>query len=154
MMTDCKTQPLTSGFAVASRSTHGCCRVKKMPPGSAVFETISEEEHTGVIHSLMFHISPVAVSNGVVSFPENGAPAKILYGQHDFKVIHSATATVVHCVSCVMGYGYGLWVTYCVFRVCVRFYVIWSQRSRWHVTSVAWRLNPRLIFPRCQRMCS
>ena len=57
-----------------------------MLPGSAVFETISEEEHTGVIHSPVFHISPVAVSNGVVSFTENGAPAKLLYGQHDFKV--------------------------------------------------------------------
>lgn len=61
-------------------------RVRKMPPGSAVFETISEELYNGIVVCPLQQISPQAVTNGVLSFREDDQPAKIMFGQHDIKV--------------------------------------------------------------------
>jgi len=62
------------------------CRVRRVAPGTAVFETVSEEVYEGVIQTPMYNISPLVLSSGVVSYQCDGAPAKLLFGEHDFKV--------------------------------------------------------------------
>lgn len=62
------------------------CRVRKVPPGTAVFETVSTEEYEGVIQTPMYHISPLVLSSGVLSYRINGAWARLLFSENDFKV--------------------------------------------------------------------
>lgn len=57
-----------------------------MPTGSAVFETVSEQEYRGVVHSPVQHFSAAASTSGVIAFQEGDSSAKILFGEHDFKV--------------------------------------------------------------------
>ena len=58
----------------------------KKPPGSAVFEVVLEQEHTGIVLSPVQHFSAAAATSGVIAFKEDERPAKILFGEHDFKV--------------------------------------------------------------------
>lgn len=78
------------GFWQRSERSDFVCSVRKMPPGSAVFETISEEEFTGVVHTAALHYSNGEAAyesvSGVVSLTEDGQPAKLLFGTRDFKV--------------------------------------------------------------------
>lgn len=57
-----------------------------MPPGSAVFETISTETYEGVIHTPMYNISPLVLSSGVLTYEANGVSSKLLFAEKDFKV--------------------------------------------------------------------
>jgi len=74
-------------FSVARDPEHGtiAVRVRRVAPGTAVFETVSEEVYEGVIQTPMYNISPLVLSSGVVSYQCDGAPAKLLFGEHDFK---------------------------------------------------------------------
>lgn len=67
-----------------------------MPPGSAVFETISENEYVGVVRAPLQTHGPAASTSGVIDFEEDGQPAKILYGEGDFKVSTLRPAFFVH----------------------------------------------------------
>ena len=57
-----------------------------MPPGSAVFETISEETYEGVIHTPMYNISPLVLSSGVLTYDVDATQSKLLFAEKDFKV--------------------------------------------------------------------
>ena len=56
-----------------------------MPPGTAVFETISSETYEGIVHSPMYNISPMVVASGVIQYEVEGTSSKLLFGDKDFK---------------------------------------------------------------------
>ena len=69
-----------------------------MPPGTAVFETVSDEVYEGVIQTPMYNISPLVLSSGVVSYQSNGNTVKLLFGEHDFKVVPVSTCETLKCI--------------------------------------------------------
>ena len=62
-------------------------RVRKAPPGSAVFETLSDEVYYGVVvERLGFWKQYGPGSNGVVLFERNGLSEKLTFGANDLEV--------------------------------------------------------------------
>ena len=59
-----------------------------MPPGTAVFETISSETYEGIIQSPMYNISPMVLASGIIAYEVDGTPSKLLFGEKDFKASH------------------------------------------------------------------
>lgn len=57
-----------------------------MPPGTAVFETVSQESLEGIVLTPMYNISPQVQSSGVILYEVDGISTKILFGEKDFKV--------------------------------------------------------------------
>ena len=60
------------------------CRVAKAPKGSAVFESIPEEQFHGVVQTRL-EKSYGATSSGVIAFEEEGSPSKLTFGEADAK---------------------------------------------------------------------
>lgn len=71
----------------------GDCRITKAPQGSAVFETVSEEQYTGRVVDRMTPprgYNAVSIS-GLVAFEVEGRKEQLPFGPGDLQVTASAT---------------------------------------------------------------
>ena len=80
-------------------------RVRKAAPGSAVFETLSDEVYYGVVvERLGLWKQYGAGSNGVVLFERNGCSEKLTFGANDLEVSLLASCPSRPCCSIYLGF--------------------------------------------------
>lgn len=67
---------------------YACCRVSRAPEGSAVFETVGEEELLGTVVARLTFSNGATAAPGLLEYidPTNQLPIKLPFGLHDLAV--------------------------------------------------------------------